>query len=68
MKKDKRVSYSKKLIEVNGTKVYFDGKGNPETKLLKVYRYYGNINIIGQAMDQFCKEYKYTKCKLLFLI
>ena len=59
MKKDNRIVYTYKAIEVNGIKQYFDGKGNPGTKELKVYRYYGDINQSGEALQNFAIDNGY---------
>lgn len=62
MAKDIRKVYNKQAIEVNGTNVHFDGKGNPETKTLKVYRYFGDINLMEEAMQNFCIDNGYETC------
>ena len=64
MAKDTRKVYNKQAIEVNGTNVFFDGKGTPETKTLKVYRYFGDINLMEEAMQNFCIANGYETCNV----
>lgn len=58
--KDKRIVYKNKKIEVDGNVVFFDGKYNPDTDTLKVYRYHGDINLREEAFQGFCIENNYT--------
>lgn len=51
--KDPRIVYSNQEIEVEGNKVFFDGKYNPENKTLKVYKYRGDIHLAEQAFIEF---------------
>ena len=50
---DNRITYSNQEIKVDGNVVRFDGKGHKESKTLKVYRYYGDIRVHEQAIQEF---------------
>lgn len=52
--KDQRVTYNQQEIELEGNVVRFDGKYNPANDTLKVYRYYGDVGVMLQAIEQFC--------------
>lgn len=51
--KDNRKTYNNQKVEANGNVARFDGKYDPATKTLKVYRYYGDITILEEAMQNF---------------
>ena len=51
--KDIRKVFRKEKIDVAGEVVSFDGKGDPKSKVLKVYRYFGNINLLEEAFQNF---------------
>ncbi len=57
--KDKIIVYKNQQVKFNGNFVKFDGKGNPDNKTLKVYKYYGDITISIGALKQFCIERGY---------
>lgn len=59
--KDNRKVFKKQKIEVNGELVSFDGKADPKTKVLKVYRYFGNINLMEEAFQNFSIVNGYQK-------
>lgn len=50
---DLRVTFDNQEIEIDGTVVRFDGKYNPITDTLKVYRFYGDITLREQALQDF---------------
>lgn len=56
MKKDNRITYTNQPIEVNGTVVHFDGKLNPETKELRVYKIHGDVTLFDEALQNFCLD------------
>lgn len=58
MKKDIRKVYNYQKIEVNGNVIFFDGKYNPETNILKIYRLYGNASEFAEAVQNFCIDNK----------
>ena len=58
--KDNRTAFNGQRIECNGNVVSFDGKWNPTTRTLKVYRYYGDITIMEQAIAEFCIDRGYA--------
>lgn len=60
-KKDTRKIYNDEQIKVNGNVVRFDGKGDPQTKILKVYRYYGDITLQAEALQNFCIDNGYDE-------
>ena len=66
MNNDNRKNYSHKQIECEGNFVRFDGKGDPKTKTLKVYRYYGDVTIMEQALQEFAITNGYEKVILTF--
>jgi hypothetical protein len=51
--KDNRKVYDNQEILVNGNVVRFDGKGDPDKKVLKVYKYYGDITLQNEALQDF---------------
>ena len=57
--KDNRITYNDQAVEVNGNTIRFDGKGDPETKTLKVYRYRGDITMRDEAMQNFALDNGY---------
>lgn len=59
--KDTRKVYTYQEIAVNGTVVHFDGKYNPETDTLKVYRMHGDIRLFNEALMNFCTDNKIGK-------
>jgi hypothetical protein len=59
--KDLRKTLKKQKIEVNGTCVFFDGKYDPSVNWLKIYRYYGNINLIEDAITQYATQNQIDK-------
>lgn len=61
MSKDLRKVYTKEPIKLEGNTVHFDGKYDPATKTLKVYRYYGDITLKEQALQDFCIDNKIDK-------
>ena len=63
--KDNRIKYENEPIEVNGTIVRFDGKGNPENNKLKIYRMYGDVRLFAEAIQNFCVVNGYTICELV---
>lgn len=60
MRKDNRKTFSHHhLITETGLAFQFDGKFDPATGKLKVYRVFGNINRIEEIKDRlqtFCEE------------
>lgn len=60
--KDNRISYTRERIEINGTGVDFDGKGNPDTKTVKIYNMRGDVRLFGEALQNFCIDNGYTTC------
>lgn len=64
LQKDNRKVFKKQKIEVQGEVVYFDGKGNHETNVLKVYRFYGNITLLEEAFQNFSVVNGYEKVVL----
>jgi hypothetical protein len=64
---DKRIVYKMQKIEVNGTIIQFDGKGHPKTKILKIYRYHGDINLSAEAIQNFCIDNGYVEAKVNFI-
>lgn len=65
-KKDLRIVYNYKAIQINGTNVFFDGKGNQEEKSLKIYRRYGDINLMDEAIQNFCIDNNYNTVIILY--
>lgn len=63
--KDLRKVYTNQPIQLEGNTVHFDGKYNPETKTLKVYRYYGDITLREQALQDFCIVNNFDKVILM---
>jgi hypothetical protein len=62
--KDTRVTYRHEPIEVNGTFVHFNGKGNPDTKELRIYEMYGDVKLFSEAVQNFCIDNKYETCTI----
>ena len=58
--KDVRTTYKGQEIIVNGNRNHFDGKGNPDTKVLKVYRWHGDINQSAEGLQDFALSNEYT--------
>lgn len=56
--KDNRKVYKNQRLEANGNCAFFDGKYDPQTDTLKVYRYYGSVNIMAEAFQNFCIDNK----------
>lgn len=50
--KDKAFSYEP--IEVNGNKVFFDGKFRIAENALSIYRLYGDVTLFNEAIQNFC--------------
>ena len=65
-KKDTREVYNNEPIEVNGNKVFFDGKLDTEKNELKVYRMRGDVNLFDEALQNFCIEKGINKATTLF--
>lgn len=61
MAKDNRKVYKQKRIEVDGNVITFDGKYNPDTNTLKIYRMYGDVSLYDQAIMEFCIDNKIGK-------
>lgn len=55
-KKDLRKTYKNHEIKLEGNVIHFDGKYDPITKTLKVYRYHGDITLRDQAFQDFAIE------------
>lgn len=53
MKKKKTV-FTDQPIEVNGTVIHFDGKHFAHNNTLKIYRFRGDVTLLGQAIQNFC--------------
>jgi len=51
--KDNRKVYKDQPIKLEGNTVTFDGKYNPDTNTLKVYKFHGDINLREQAFQDF---------------
>lgn len=66
MKKDNRKTLKDEKIEVNGTSVTFDGKYDPDTNSLKIYRMHGNVSLFDEAIQNYCIEKKIDKAQTLF--
>ena len=64
--KDTRITYKTEKMEVNGTFLTFDGKGDVASKELKIYRLYGDINQSAEAIQNFCLENGYERAVTLF--
>lgn len=56
--KDNRKTYTNQEIKLEGNTVRFDGKFNPDKNELKVYRYYGDIALQEQALQEFAIDNK----------
>lgn len=57
--KDTRKPLTGIRLSVEGTFVgTFNGKLNPETKTLKIYDYYGDINRFGQAIEEYAFDHQ----------
>lgn len=65
-KKDNRVVYNYHPINAFGNVWNFDGKGDPEKKELKIYRFFGSITDthIGEAICGFMIDNDYEKIKI----
>jgi len=64
MPKDNRLVYEDQPVAIEDNVIRFDGKGNPDTKTLKIYRYRGDITLRDEAIQQFCLENGYEKAVL----
>lgn len=51
--KDQRKVYKNQRIECDGNVLFFDGKYNPATGILKVYQIHGDVRLHGQAITEF---------------
>lgn len=61
-KKDRRKTYTHQRIETsNGDVLHFDGKFDPETKVMKVYRLHGSVLAFQDAYDAIGIEYGCNK-------
>ena len=65
MKKDLRKTLKKEKIEINDTCVFIDGKYDPSGNSLKVYRYYGNINVIEDAITLYATQKQIDKVTIM---
>jgi hypothetical protein len=65
MKKDLRKTLKKEKIEINDTCVFIDGKYDPSANSLKVYRYYGNINVIEDAIKLYATQKQIDKVTIM---
>lgn len=59
--KDTRIAYANKKIYLQGNVVSFVGKGDPKTKVLKIYRMFGDVTLFGEAVQQFAIDHGYEK-------
>lgn len=57
--KDIRKVFKHEPIDLGDNTVHFDGKYNPETGTLKIYRYHGDINRSKEAIALFCSTYPF---------
>lgn len=61
-KKDLRKTYNhKRIVTANNDVLYFDGKFDPETKIMKVYRLHGSVLAFKDAYDAIGFEYGCSK-------
>ena len=52
--KDTRKVYKNHRIEITGNVITFDGKLNPTSNTLKIYRLNGDVSRFDEAIEQFC--------------
>ena len=56
--KDLRKTYTNQRVVTSSNDVlYFDGKFDPTTKTMKVYRLHGDVRAFGEAYDAIGIEY-----------
>ena len=61
-KSDTRKTYNNEPIRLQDNVIHFDGKLNPETNELKIYRLRGDIRLFDEAIQNFCIDNKIDKC------
>ena len=61
IKKDKRKTLKNVRVEANGNCAFIDGKYDPDTNTLKVYRYHGDITIRDEAIQNYAIDNKIDK-------
>ena len=56
--KDNRKSFThQRIVTSNNDVLHFDGKFNPDTKTMKVYRMYGDVRAFDAAYEAIGIEY-----------
>lgn len=60
--KDNRKTFkNQKVVTHNNDVLFFDGKFNPDTKVMKVYRIYGDVTKHQDAYDAIGTDYGCSK-------
>jgi len=63
--KDLRIVYQYQKVAINETFIFFDGKGDKESKTLKVYKLYGNVTYFHEALQSFAIQENYDKVVII---
>lgn len=59
MKAVNQISYNNQIMEANGNVLVFDGEGNKEKKQLEIYRVYGSVEELDEAIQNFALDNGY---------
>jgi hypothetical protein len=56
---ENQISYNNQIMEANGNVLVFDGEGNKQKKQLKIYRVYGSVEELDEAIQNFALDNGY---------
>ena len=60
--KDLRKTYTyQRIVTANNDVLFFDGKFDPATKIMKVYRLHGSVSAFQDAYEAIGLDYKCSK-------